>query len=103
MNWLELQKMFQKMKEEAPVNATGASVVGTGDDIATWRKKKKKKHSVDDKDFKLFTRTQFTGEAFDSIIDDEHKLLEFDLKRGYICVLENNQTGEIKEICLKYL
>ena len=101
MNWLKLQTMFQKMKEEAPVNTTGASVAGTGDDIATWRKKKKKKHSIDDKDFKLFTRTQFTGEEFDSIIKGEYKLLEFDLKRGYTVFLENKQTGEIKELCLK--
>ena len=99
MNWLDLQLLFQKMKEDAPVNATGAAVTGTGDDIATWRKKKKKKHSVDDKDFKLFTRTQFTGESFDSIIDN--KTLLFDIKRGYTIVLENKQTGELKELCLE--
>lgn len=87
------------MQEDAPVNATGAAVTGTGDDIATWRKKKKKKHSVDDKDFKLFTRTQFTGESFDSIIDN--KTLLFDIKRGYTIVLENKQTGELKELCLE--
>ena len=101
MNWLDLQLLFRKMHEDAPMNATGAAVTGTGDDIATWRKKKKKKHSVDDKDFKLFTRTQFTGEEFDSIIKGEYKLLEFDLKRGYTVFLENKQTGEIKELCLK--
>lgn len=99
MNWLDLQLLFQKMQEDAPVNATGAAVTGTGDDIATWRKKKKKKHSVDDKDFKLFTRTQFTGESFDSIIDN--KTLLFDIKRGYTIVLENKQTGELKELCLE--
>jgi len=30
-------------EEDAPTNATGASVVGTGDDKTTWKKKKKKK------------------------------------------------------------
>jgi hypothetical protein len=99
MNWFDLQQLFRKMQEDAPVNATGAAVAGTGDDIATWRKKKKKKHSVDDKDFKLFTRTQFTGESFDSIIDN--KTIIFDLKRGYTVLLENKQTGEITTLCLE--
>ena len=29
--------------EEVPANATGANVPGTGDDVADWKKKKKKK------------------------------------------------------------
>ena len=33
-------------KEEAPTNATGSSVVGTGDDKTTWKKKKKKKNEI---------------------------------------------------------
>ena len=44
---------------------------------------------------------RFTGEEFDSIIKGEYKLLEFDLKKGYTVFLENKQTGEIKELCLK--
>ena len=28
-------------KEDAPANATGAAVVGTGSDKSTWKKKKK--------------------------------------------------------------
>lgn len=31
------------MMEDAPVNATGSAVVGTGSDVATWRPKKKRK------------------------------------------------------------
>ena len=30
-------------KEDAPTNATGSAVVGTGDDKTVWKKKKKKK------------------------------------------------------------
>ena len=29
-------------KEDAPTNATGSAVVGTGDDKSTWKRKKKK-------------------------------------------------------------
>ena len=37
-------KMNNKQKnEDAPANATGAAVVGTGDDKSHWKKKKKKK------------------------------------------------------------
>ena len=32
-----------KKNEDAPVNATGAAVVGTGDNAEAWKKKKKKK------------------------------------------------------------
>ena len=32
-----------KKNEDAPVNATGAAVAGTGDDAQAWKKKKKKK------------------------------------------------------------
>ena len=32
-----------KKNEDAPANATGAAVVGTGDDAQAWKKKKKKK------------------------------------------------------------
>jgi|TARA_Y100000310_G_scaffold343350_1_gene450565 hypothetical protein len=33
----------KKYTEDAPTNATGSAVVGTGDDPVTWKKKKKKK------------------------------------------------------------
>ena len=32
----------KSFKEDAPTNATGPAVVGTGDDKKTWKKKKKK-------------------------------------------------------------
>ena len=32
--------------EDVPTNATGAAVVGTGDDVADWKPKKKKKKKV---------------------------------------------------------
>ena len=34
-----------KKNEDAPANATGSAVVGTGDDKAHWKKKKKKKYN----------------------------------------------------------
>lgn len=36
-------KMKKKTFEDVPTNATGSSVVGTGDDKTVWKKKKKKK------------------------------------------------------------
>ena len=38
--------MKKKFSEDAPTNVTGASVVGTGDDPTTWKRKKKKKSKV---------------------------------------------------------
>jgi hypothetical protein len=35
--------MKKKFSEDAPSNATGGAVVGTGDDKTTWKRKKKKK------------------------------------------------------------
>jgi hypothetical protein len=35
--------MKKKFSEDAPTNATGGAVVGTGDDKTTWKRKKKKK------------------------------------------------------------
>ncbi len=35
--------MKKKFSEDAPTNATGSAVVGTGDDKTTWKRKKKKK------------------------------------------------------------
>ena len=35
------------MMEDAPVNATGSAVAGTGSDVATWRPKKRKKSLYD--------------------------------------------------------
>ena len=36
----------KKYTEDAPTNATGSAVVGTGDDVADWKPKKKKKKKV---------------------------------------------------------
>jgi hypothetical protein len=36
----------KKYIEDAPTNATGSPVVGTGDDSVTWKKKKKKKSKI---------------------------------------------------------
>ena len=33
----------QKLPEDAPANATGPAVAGTGSDVASWKSKKKKK------------------------------------------------------------
>ena len=38
-----MSKKSYKTNEDAPTNSTGPSVVGTGDDVADWKKKKKKK------------------------------------------------------------
>jgi hypothetical protein len=38
-----MSKKSYKTDEDAPANSTGPSVVGTGDDVADWKKKKKKK------------------------------------------------------------
>ena len=38
--------MKKKFSEDAPTNATGAAVVGTGDDKTTWKRKKKKSKIV---------------------------------------------------------
>ena len=35
--------MKKKFSEDAPTNATGGAVVGTGDDKTTWKRKKKKR------------------------------------------------------------
>ena len=37
----------KKKNEDAPTNTTGAAVPGTGDDVAHWKKKKKKKSPWD--------------------------------------------------------
>ena len=38
--------MKKKISEDAPTNATGSAVVGTGDDKTTWKRKKKKSKIV---------------------------------------------------------
>jgi hypothetical protein len=38
--------MKKKFSEDAPTNATGSAVVGTGDDKTTWKRKKKKSKIV---------------------------------------------------------
>ena len=38
-----------RIREEAPTNATGPNVPGTGSDVATWKKNKKKKKKVKSK------------------------------------------------------
>jgi len=44
---MKLKKDIKKVqKEEAPTNATGAAVVGTGDDPVHWKDRKKKKPTV---------------------------------------------------------
>lgn len=37
---MTLKELKRKLQEDAPANATGAAVVGTGDNAASWRKGK---------------------------------------------------------------
>ena len=56
----------KKKNEDVPTNATGASVVGTGDDVADWgvpKKKKKKKKNPWDKYAPDSLGKQFGGQA----------------------------------------
>jgi hypothetical protein len=39
-------KTFKQLQEEAPANATGSGVVGTGDDVANWKKVDARKKEV---------------------------------------------------------
>lgn len=41
-------KRFKKFNEDAPANATGVSVVGTGDNVVSWVKpSRRKKNHID--------------------------------------------------------
>ena len=41
-----MSKKFYKTDEDAPANATGTSVAGTGDDSSVVKKKKKQRFSL---------------------------------------------------------
>ena len=62
-------KTYKELMEEAPANATGAAVAGTGDDPVHWRdmKKKKKEEEVKldfrKKQFKEFLRKYLEGKS----------------------------------------
>lgn len=43
---MKFKKDNKKVQEEAPTNATGAAVVGTGDNVVHWKDRKKKKPTV---------------------------------------------------------
>ena len=51
MEMLEEGKQFKELFEDAPANATGAAVAGTGDDQAHWRKPDARR-----KEMKMFLR-----------------------------------------------
>ena len=57
----------KKKNEDVPTNATGANVVGTGDDVADWKKKKKKKKGVWDKYSPDALGRQFRVEGVDAV------------------------------------
>lgn len=57
----------KKKNEDVPTNATGASVVGTGDDVAHWKKKKKKKKGPWDKYSPDALGRQFRMESTDVV------------------------------------
>lgn len=76
--------------EDAPINSTGA-IVSTDKPVV-----RRKKHSVDNRIFKLMTRNPLQKVVAEGIIDDT--LLKLDLDRGREVVLENSLTKEIEII-----
>lgn len=77
--------------EDAPMNSTGAAV-STDQPVV----RRKKRHSVDNRIFKLMTRNPLQKVVAEGIIDDT--LLKLDLDRGHEVVLENSLTKETEII-----
>ena len=82
--------MVKEVFEDAPMNSTGAAV-STDQPVV-----RRKKHSVDNRVFKLLTRNHLQKVVAEGIIDDT--LLKLDLDRGFDVLLENSLTKETEVI-----
>jgi hypothetical protein len=87
---------WKKLSEDAPANATGTAVVGTGDDSSTVVVKKKKP-----KQDKLMRRMGIT-ETIDRVIPDlEYELDEITERKNQLKMMAAKDDNWVKDLALK--
>ena len=87
---------WKKMNEDAPANATGTAVAGTGDDSSTVIVKKKK-HKQD----KLMRRMGIT-ETIDRVIPDlEYELDEITERKNQLKMMAAKDDNWVKDLAIK--
>jgi len=86
------------MREDAPANATGTAVAGTGDDSSTVVVRKKKKKPMQDK---LMRRLGIT-ETIDRVIPDlEYELDEITERKNQLKMMAAKDDNWVKDLALK--
>ena len=89
---------MSNIKEDAPANATGTAVAGTGDDSSTVVVRKKKKKPMQDK---LMRRLGIT-ETIDRVIPDlEYELDEITERKNQLKMMAAKDDNWVKDLALK--
>jgi len=89
---------MSNIKEDAPANATGTAVAGTGDDSSTVVVRKKKKKPMQDK---LMRRMGIT-ETIDRVIPDlEYELDEITERKNQLKMMAAKDDNWVKDLALK--
>ena len=86
------------LKEDAPANATGTAVAGTGDDSSTVVVRKKKKKPMQDK----LMRRLGIKETIDRVIPDlEYELDEITERKNQLKMMAAKDDNWVKDLALK--
>ena len=89
---------MSNIKEDAPANATGTAVAGTGDDSSTVVVRKKKKKPMQDK---LMRRMGIT-ETINRVIPDlEYELDEITERKNQLKMMAAKDDNWVKDLALK--
>ena len=88
------------MGEDAPANATGTAVPGTGDDSSTVVVKKKKKLPMQDK---LMRRLKIQETIDKTIPDLEYELDEITERKNQLKMMAAKDDNWVKDLALKMI